>query len=221
MAPPTVETVIKRVLKKIPRTNIVSDDVLEIINECLVDIASIIDIPQLATTEEATMVAGENLVTMDSSFHKKLSFAWNKTLNQKIRVYDSKRIIDNKLSTMGTSGNVIMMAPNFPDIYFQYSPASDQIATIYFHRLPDELEDNSIFPTYIPSNFIHGLFFNYSLERLYSSIEDGFEGEKVNTLHYQDKYDDYIKKYKLFLGPDPDEVTMQEPPTEGFDFSNE
>ena len=190
-------------------------------NQCNVDIATEISVKELAVVSEVTFTANENLVALPSDFLNKrgsLSKAYNHTINEHIKVYDSRRLLDHRTSIMGQGGNVLAIASDFPNVYYQYSPPSNQVVDLYYFAVPDDVISGSEFPNYIPNNYIYKLFFHYVCGYLFDYIEDGVRGEKVNTLFHNDKYDIELKKFKNFIGPDPDDPFIPRSYNPGFDF---
>jgi hypothetical protein len=214
----TVDNIIDRVVQKIQEESIDVDFILEALNQCNVHIATVIDIKELSTVSETTLLAGANVVPLPTGFHKKLVFAYNKTTNERVRVYDSRRLVDRKLSITGTTGNVISLCNDFPNIYYQYKPSSNQLVDVYYHKLPSNLIEGGLFPAYVPDSHVYRVFFNYVVSQCYDFLEDGMEGDKVNTTHHNTKFETALNELKLFIGPDPDHPDMMMP-NGCFDFN--
>ena len=193
---------------------------LDVINQCNVDIASDIDIKELATVDTVTFTAGSNTVALPSDFHKNLDFGKNTSTNRNLIVIDSRRLIDRNIEKTTRTGNVMVACNDFPNIYYQYSPSSDQTGSMYYHKLPTDLTLTSEFPAYIPTGQVFRIFNNYILAQMYDVIEDGVEGEKVNTLHHMDQYTKALADFKLFIGPDPDLPDNMDKQNLFFDFKN-
>ena len=218
MARLTVADLIERIGLKINRIDMGENFILSIFNQCNVDIASRINFKELATVSEVTFATGENSVLLPSDFHKNLDYGKNITTGRNLTVKYSRRVVDRIIGKMGKSGNVFIIANDYPDIYYQYSPLSDQIGQIYYHGLPTDLTLRSEFPAYIPSGFVFRIYYNYTLSQMYDVIEDGAEGEKVNTLHHMDHYEKAMEELTLFIGPDPDVPDNLSKYNQSFDF---
>jgi len=215
----TVVGLIQRIGLKINRIDMDRDFILAVLNQCNADIASRIDFKELATVDTITFTAGENTISLPSDFHKNLDFGRNTTTNRSITVLDSRRIIDRQMDRIDRTGNVILVALDYPNIYFQYSPSANQAGTIYYHRLPTDLTLDGIFPAYIPAGLTFRIFYNYTIGEMYDVIEDGVEGEKVNTMYHRDQYDKAAAELALFIGPDPDLPRRLDKNNTFFDFN--
>lgn len=216
----TVDDIIERVLKKVDNDDFTEEDALAALNQCNVHIATEIYIKELFTVSEVTIAANTNSVALPDDFLREFKFAYNKTISEQIKVYDSRRLLDRKLRGSRTSGNVRYACNDYPNIFVKYTPASDNILDIYYCAIPDDLEEGGEFPGYIPNNYIYNLYFNYACARLWDFVEEGMEGEKVNTLYHDDQADEHLKKLILFIGPDPDEPFMPDGVNHHFDFSD-
>lgn len=219
MARMTVEQLIERVLFKVEDGNFSEDDVLLSLDQCALDIATNCDIKQLATVSELTVVGGTNTIALPSDFCKELTYGYNKTSNHPVKVYDSRVLLDKAISTIGTKGNIRHIADDNPDLYCQYTPTNDQVLDIYYHKNPDDLALDGQFPMWVPSNYIYKLFYHYSVAQLFDIIEDGIEGEKVNTLYHEDRYQEELKKFKLYNGDHPDAPFVPHH-NQNFDFTD-
>jgi hypothetical protein len=226
MAKITVDQLISRVLSKVngdvAKDDFDNDDILMAVNGCLAHIATVIDIKQLATVSEVILSADENTVSLPSDFCKNLVYAYNKTTNRPVKVYDSRRLIDRKINKI-TGGNVVCIAPDGDEnIYYQYIPPSNQTLDIYYHKMPDDLSIGGDFPSWIPNNFIYKLFFNYVVNELYDYVESGIEGQniegsKTNTVWHQERFNEVLAQFSKFIGPDPDTPFI---PEMNFDFED-
>lgn len=227
MARYDVNKMVEKIIDKIQDgddSDLVSEDnVIDALNQCNVDIATEIDVKELATVAQVTLTAGLNSVALPLDFLPKrdnLTHCYNHTTNNHVKVYASRRLLDRKIATMGQAGNIVAVASDFPNVYYQKSPSTNQTVDLYYHAIPDDLEAGGIFPSYIPSNYVYTLFLHYVCAQFYDFIEDGIEGEKVNTLYHSDMYDKTIKKFRAFIGPDPDEPFIPNHPNPNFDFEN-
>jgi len=220
MARLTVSDIVTRVQMKVTDSRIDGPFILSIVNQCNVDIASVIDVKELATTDDVTFLSGQNEISLPSNFHKKLIFAKNTTTNYNLTVKDDRRLVDRQMEKIDRTGNVIIICNDFPNIYYQYDPPSDQDGKIYYHKLPTDLELADGFPAYIPSGLVFRLYYNYVLSQVYDIGEDGLEGEKINTLYHDSQYNKALGDLKLFIGPDPDLPDNLNKNNHFFDFND-
>lgn len=227
MARLTVERLIEKIILKIQDGDesdyVTPDTVMEELDQCNVDIATEVNIKELATVSEVTLAAGQNSVSLPSDFlnkQKSLSQGYNKSTNEHLKVYASRRLVDRRFRGISITGNAMIICDDFPNLYYQCSPSSDQLIDIYHFAVPNDLSENGNFPNYIPNNYIYRLYFHYACAQLFDYLEDGEEGEKVNTLYHEDKYSKNLKAFKAFIGPDPDDPFVIESPNISFNFED-
>lgn len=220
MARLTVTEVTTRVLRKMQDDAFDATDVLTALDQCNVEIATILDIKELVTVSEVTFTNSQNNITLPSDFCKNLFLGYNKTTNRHLDVYDSRRILTRRLTHLDRAGNVEAICKDGENIFYQKVPAADQTGDVHYHALPDDLASDGEFPSYVPGNFIHRLYYNYAVAQLFDLVEDGIDGEKVNTLYHEDKFNKYLREFELFIGPDPDDPYVPRTPAYKFDFED-
>jgi hypothetical protein len=207
MAKMTVDNVIDRVLQKIQDDGIDSDFILEAFNQCNVHLATVVDIKELATVSEVIFLAGVNEIPLPDDFHKNFTMGYNDSVDCKLAVFESRRVLDYRTRGLSNSGNVIAVCNDSPNIYYKCSPSVDQNGRIYYHRLPIDLAEGGSFPPYIPNGSVYRLFFHYTVSQCYDFIEDGIDGgpedKKTNTIYHDSKFKEALKEFISFVGPDP------------------
>lgn len=221
MARLTVAKIIEKVSIKMQDDSpgLDEDSILDALDQCNLDIATELDIKELATVSEINLPADLNSTDMPVDFCKNLVLAYNKTTSDPIKVYDSRRLMHRASPDAPTGGNVMAICADGTQLYYRQTPPTDQIAELYYHRNPDDLIKKGDFPLYIPGNYIQKLYFHYAVGQLYDLKEDGRQGEKVNTLYHNDKYSENLAKFKLFMGGDPDKPFMPDNDP-NFDFND-
>ena len=80
------------------------------------------------------------------------------------------------------TGDVEAVAVEGNTLWYQYVPEDDLTSvTVMYYRAPELLSNNTDTPSDFPS-FLHRKLFIYGAAWLiYNEIEDGIDGEKINT----------------------------------------
>jgi hypothetical protein len=111
---------------------------------------------------------------------------------------------DNRLDHSGPVSEVTIRGG---DLYYQGIPGVPTELTLFYYRKPTLLvdydpsgEDGEAgdladdIPDGIPEPFQKGLLVNYACKEIFDEIEDGMDGEKLNTQRYEAKYQAALAK---------------------------
>lgn len=174
------------------------------INEGLRNVAGKMLLPKLRTTGTiATDV--DNKVAMPSDYHRHLSpWAHSTTHNRRIKVYESVPELMKWFSTIDLAGNVVGLAREGTEIYYQRIPASAETIMLNYFKLPTALDADTDTPDCLPDHLHEELLINYALWKLFQHVEDGTEGEGANTARYKAEYNTAVAELIYFIGPTSD-----------------
>lgn len=167
------------------------DSVLLLLNKCVKMISRKLVLPSLDTEGTVTAVSTGSSVAMPVNFQRNLYHCSDGTPRNVIEVCNSKdqlsRYYDHRLSDTGTQ--VKGVAAVRPLLYYAPRPAASTVLTLRYQRVPSTITTSTEIDTILPDGF-SDLFEHYALWKLYEKIEQGQEGQKVDTNHYM----------SLFLG---------------------
>lgn len=154
--------------------------------------------------------SGPSYVPLPSNYQKNLFKCYSDTRNRWVHVYGSLRLLLREFSYVDRSGAVRGVAVRGSNLHYQLIPSSPETLYIYYYRKPTDMSDDDDTPDGIPESYHEDLLINFALKWIYSEIEDGIEGRKVNTAFHQGEFDKAFAKLSAFLGPEdkePYEVT--------------
>lgn len=83
-----------------------------------------------------------------------------------------------------------------------YHPAAIKTITFSYYKEPDLLEDEEDSPDCIPGHLQRRLIVGYVCREIFNQIEDGIEGQKVNTNHYDGDFFEGVIELDRYLGDD-------------------
>ena len=193
----TGEQLIDRVIKTVQDPSIESDEILDLLNEGLIEIAGRVRLPGLETTAEVVTVLDEFQVALPADYQHGLFDCQDQDKYNPIRVLNSKRQMLAKYGDLESSGLVRhVCAPAMDTLFYVPVPVEVRTLTISYYRLPDELTESES-PSCLPAQF-HKVLFRYACAVLFDDIEDGMEGAKVNTGRHESKYEELVAKLQLF-----------------------
>lgn len=209
----TSQTLAGDVLKKIQDGSYSYDDVVDLFNDALVELAGEFLIPDLEQWRDIYTDPMVNHCALPADFHRNLRFVHSISHNRKIRIQGSVIQMMRWYSVLDRSGPVRQCAVKSRQLYYQLVPESAEQLRINYYAYPERLRSRNDKPTCLPANLIDPLLVNYACEAIFDEIEDALEGPKPNTIYYGKKYQEAKARLAAFLGPEerepqefPDEI---------------
>jgi len=190
------ERLIEKVLRTIQDPSIESDEVLELLNEGLIEVAGRVLLPALETSGTVDTIIGEYRAELPSNFQHNLFDCQEQDRHNPIRVLNSKHQVLAKYGNFDHTGTVRHVAATRP--YLLYSPVPTEVRTltISFYEKPTPIREKTS-PLCLPDQF-HKILWRYACYTLFDDIEDGMEGAKVNAVRHERVYEKLISDLQLF-----------------------
>lgn len=126
------------------------------------------------------------------------------------RVYNSDQvqisILPNLESLISLNGNleddgsVEAVALEGSTLWYYPIPTAAETLTIVYYRNPELLSSDSDVPTAIPEFLHRQILVNGACSLCFSMIEDGIDGDKINTVSREMSKNDGLRKLKEWLG---------------------
>lgn len=185
------------------------DDVLQYFNDCIMDLAGEFLLPDLDTWVDIATDPNTDHARLPVRYMKNLRYAHSITHNREIRRYGGLSQLYRLFSTLDQTGRVLGVCAQGNDLYYQRIPSSAETIRINFYRFPDLLATRFDKATCLPDHLVKPLLLNYAAKEIFNLIEDGVEGQKINTSKHSNEYDKYRAKLLMFIGPEerePEEI---------------
>lgn len=167
------------------------ETVLTLLNKCFGMISRRLVLPSLDTEAVVTAAPTSSSVALPGNFQRNLYYCGDGVSRDAIDVCNSKdqlsRYYDHRLSESGTRVKGVVAVR--PLLFYAPRPVESTELTIRYQRVPDTITTSTQIDAIVPYGF-SDLFENYALWKLYEQIEQGLEGQKIDTNYYM----------KLFLG---------------------
>jgi len=171
------------------------EDVIEELNIGMSQVSALVLFPELITSTGVTLVPDSDSIPLPVNFHRNLFSCSNS--EQTITVLNSRKQLLAETNGMirGSNGPFAVAVEGRNLIYYP-APVEETAYDIKYYRKPTEIKDDAS-ETIIPVEF-QKVLFHWVLFSLYDEIEDGLEGKKVNTIHHESKYNQYISDLKSY-----------------------
>jgi len=177
-------------------------DILARFNACLLALAGEYLIPELETWTDIETDPGVNHVRLPADYMRNLRYAHSLSHNREIKIYGSLSRLYRWFANLDQTGRVLGVCRRGRDLYYQRVPSSAESIRINYYRYPQRLESREDKPDFLPWHLAEPLLKHYALKELFSEIEDGIEGAKVNTNYHKQEYELAKATLEYFIGPE-------------------
>ena len=155
----------------------------EYINQVILYVAAQADIPELKRIDIVNTIVGQayaSLSGLAGGFSGKLRRVKNADGNA-IEIISDLALLMDAYPTMDKEGEVETVALEGSTFWYQNIPAEVETLTCLYFRNPTNLSEDDSIPSDFPEHLHRQLFVHGSAWIIFDQIEDGIEGEKVNT----------------------------------------
>jgi hypothetical protein len=194
------ELLIQRVARVIQDASFSDDDILAYINEGLAAVSGEVPLPALEVeTEVATDPLADN-IALPTDFQTHLRFVYSQTRRRQVRIL-SNLVRLREVSPAIEGGLVRRVAVSGGRLFYAPTPAEAEPLDLIYHAKPTPYEGLDDETDYIPVHIGHRILQAYACKEIYELIEDGVEGQKINTAKWEQKYVQQLQELIMFLGP--------------------
>lgn len=190
-----------------------SDTVKSLINDAVRDIAAGVlvpgenrftdPLPDLYTVESSfSLTNSSRSASLPNDFQRDLVKAYEDDGLGDIPILISWRRFLDKWPALETGSYVEGVVVRGSSLY--YHPAVTTTLEIGYYANPSTLSSDTDDPSCVPAHLQRGLIINHVCRELYSRIEDGMEGRKVNTEYYDQMFQEAVLMLDLWIGEDGD-----------------
>lgn len=169
------------------------DAVDNYINQALQFACTKVAIPSLKVVGSVDTVVGQrycNLTTASGGFSGRLNAVFNSTKETQCNFFPD---LDSLLVSYPTeeTGSVQYVALEGDILWYHPVPEEVESLTVLYYTNPVALAEDTDVPTELPSALHRKLLVHGACYMIFDMIEDGIEGEKVNTLsHFYHSFND-------------------------------
>ncbi len=169
------------------------------INMGLKEIAAVLAIPGLSTSDTVTATSTQDHVAMPADYSHDLYLVTTERYPNGLTLHENlKSLIEDHDTT--EKGNVRKVTIHFTDLYYSPLPVEGESETItlFYYGHPDEVTINDEFPSWIPSHLQKPLMLNYLTKEIFSLVEEGIDGQTPNTTKYSQLYGQAVMMLQAF-----------------------
>lgn len=190
------EKLIDRAVRLIRDPDVTRDLILEVLNEGLVEVTGKLRIPYLGMTAEVDTVPGESETALPEEYQFGLYDCQDIAKDMPVTVLNSKKQLLANYGRLTYTGDVKHVCAVGDTLVYNPIPTEATTLQLSFYRLPDQITERTE-PVCLKGQF-HLVLVHYAANYFYVPIEDGVDGETVNTDKYENAYNKMIEEMKLF-----------------------
>lgn len=156
------------------------------------------DLEKTGTVRTSTSLA---YVSLPSDYHRNLEMVYDSTQNERIPILNSFQALSIKYPGLADTGNLGHVAISGSRLYYQGIPSTVRTLTLNYFRKPYLRSADRDEMSALPVHLHRRLLVNYACKELFSRIEDGMEGQKVNTLYHDREFQKALADLDAWITP--------------------
>lgn len=202
----TATELIAQVSGIVQDTSYTSADILSLINQGRGEIAAEVDLPKLQASATVTTTDDASTVALPTDYHKGLfwvgSVAYQCRIGRKKGDYHNLLTFMERYSTLDEVGQIVAVCVDGDNLLYQ-GMDDDSLLLKYYKEIetivaaPTGTQITG--PVELPSHLHSPLLVSYCCREIYSEIEDGIEGQKVNTMYWDAKFNRAMNSLKRYV----------------------
>jgi hypothetical protein len=158
-------------------------------------------LPKLFTIDTVDTDTVDAYVPMPVTFGRNLQFVAGSN-GVEIDICNSMIEFSESYPLMDRDGDVVEVIEYGGNLYYQGIPTVMDELTVHFYRLPVEMSADSDTPDGIPLSFQKKLLVNFACKEIFNLIEDGIEGQKINTTKHTNLFLIALRVFELLAPAD-------------------
>jgi len=140
-------------------------------------------LPLLFSIDKVDTDITEAFVALPYTYQRGLHFAANEN-GVEIDIANSWIEFASTNPLLDRTGSIYEVVEQGGNLYYQGIPGTSEEISIHFYRLPIDMVDSEDTPDGIPAHLQIPLLTNYASKEIFNLIEDGLEGQQVNTMKH-------------------------------------
>lgn len=172
----------------------INDAYLSSVAQCLVPELKGVDSVLTVTSQAYTSLTG-----VSGGFSGVLSRVYNAN-NQQISILPNIEALISLKGNLTDAGSVEAVALEGSTLWYYPIPETAETLTIIYYKNPDKLSSDNDEPFAIPEFLHRQILVNGACALCFSLIEDGIDGDKINTTSREMSKVDGLRKFKEWLG---------------------
>ena len=155
-------------------------------------------LPMLFTIGTVATSTSAAYVSMPDNFHRNLQLVVSSN-GSEIDIAHSLIDFTESYPLLDRSGGISEVVEHGNRLYYQGIPTTSETLTIHYYRKPVDMVETTDTPDGIPEHLQMALLVNFAAWKAFEFIEDGLEGEIINTQKYMNSFLLALKTLELTI----------------------
>jgi len=155
-------------------------------------------LPDLFAIDTVNTSTSAAFVSMPVNFHRDLQFVVSST-GSEIDIAESFIEFVETYPALNKAGRISEVIEHGRKLYYQGIPTSSEAVTLHYYRKPVNMVVDADHPDGIPEHLQISLLVNFAAWKAYEHIEDGMEGETVNTNKFKNLFLEAMRTFELSM----------------------
>jgi len=165
------------------------------INEGIEMVAAAVLLPDLEISAEITTLSTAVEVDIPDSwgYDRNLYYVSSQSTKKELSIYSSESLFVReypKFRVQFRKGPIEAITVHSGKLV--YYPVAEETLLCKYYKKPALLAEGTDEPTYIPQHLQYRLLTSYAASEIFSLIEDGIEGPKVNTTFHMTRFENAL-----------------------------
>lgn len=109
-----------------------------------------------------------------------------------------------------TAGSVFIVARNGSTLLYRDIPSAAETLTVHYYKTPDTMTLTTDEPEGVPVILHRPLLVGYTCAQIFNEIEDGIEGQKINTASWNTQFQQGLVDLGIIIGHDAEPDYMDD-----------
>jgi len=157
-------------------------------------------LPSLYTTAKISTVVDSGVCSLPSDFNRDLLQCVNE-YDENIEIWPSFRKFLQK-NPEKNAGSVRICARNGLNLLYRDIPSEAETLTVHYYKSPTAMTLDADEPSDIPEELHKPLLAGYAAAQIFNQIEDGIEGQKINTAFWNNEFLQGLVQLEIMIGFD-------------------
>lgn len=208
----TLEELEAEVTRKVRDDAYTSPIITGFFNQCLLEIAGVLRIPALKTSDNAVTVPGQPYTDLPEDYHFhdfNPIFVRNTTRNKQERVYRAREYLltdfPDAYDQSGAIEGVFVEPPSRSDgralLHYARTPSASEVLKVHYFKQPTVLSAPADIPVSLPIELHRPLLVNYACREIFEEIYEG-DAEGARTVQrYENNYNKAFARLQQVYPP--------------------
>lgn len=158
-------------------------------------------LPFLYTVSTVNTNLNSGVVELPDDFNRELVLVVNAD-DEKIKIINSFIEFTQNYGRALNAGKVFVCSRHGKNLLYRDIPETAETLTVHYYVVPELMSSSSSEPEAIPESLQESLLVSFACKEIFAQIEDGIEGQKINTAYWLNQWNQALYELEIVVGVD-------------------